>query len=407
MAVMDYPDKGCASQVDTEILELNITEDCNLRCIYCYQTDRPAPGKAMPFEVATAAIADHLTRKDQFRKVIIELIGGEVFIYWPLIRQIMDWTLQRADEWTKDFVFFIDTNGTLLNDEIKEWLYERRERVILGLSLDGTPEAHNINRCGSYERIAPHLPFIAQTWPQQGVKMTISPQTVPMIYDGIVHIMRQGFRVAANVPMEDIWGPAEQKARLLEQFKEQIERLVALFGEHCEFPLPSLIDLPIAVIHSLERDRPWCGSGRNMTAIAMDGTVLPCNRFAGMSFDHRLLERPLSTTTSACDQCLFKAACQTCEVNNWLVRGNPHARTNFHCEFTKIQVWGTAQVRAIRFERRVQEIGRMAVAERSACAEELTAIQQHLSSIALILQEFEANPALLEGGMLDACPVGR
>jgi radical SAM protein with 4Fe4S-binding SPASM domain len=353
----------------------------------------------MEFDVAVAAIEDHLTRDDQFRKVIIELIGGEVFLYFPFIRELVAWTISRNARWKKELLFFIDTNGTLLNEEITCWLYKNRKHVFVGLSLDGTPEAHDINRCGSYASVQPHISFIAETWPHSIAKMTISPQTVPMIYEGVLHIMKKGLLVAANVPMEDIWGSPEMKAQYVEAFKGQMEKLVHFFGENHELPLPNIINLPIPIINSEEHDRPWCGSGRNMIAIDTNGRVLPCNRYARMSFDQSLFDKPVAENTSQCRKCLFKPACQTCEALNWEVNGNPAARTSFHCDFTKLQVWATAQVLAMRLKKRIAKYKTMKEVERIHHKYDAATATWLLSSVALVLEEFEKHERLSDIAM--------
>jgi uncharacterized protein len=383
-----------------KILSINVTEECNLRCVYCYQKDRRNSKKNLiSLDIVTNAIADHLTRDDGFNKVTIDLIGGEPFLYPELLRQLITWTVHRKTLWKKEFHFFIGTNGTLLNDKIKDWLFEYRDYMTVGLSLDGTPEAHNLNRSNSYDRIAPHIPFLASTWPNQTVKMTISPQTIPMIYDGIIHMMRQGFPVASNVAMEDIWGMPNEKAERVYQFRHEIEKLVDFFNANPSIGLPGIIDLPIAVTVSEERDRPWCGAGRNMAAIDEKGRVLPCHRFTAMSFDQRLFDKPVTPNTSRCRFCFFKAACQTCEVLNWEVNGNPEARTTFHCEFQKWQMWGTAQVHARRLGARLCELRNLPENEQKEHAQELSILAGHLSAVAIILEEFEKHGDLEDVGM--------
>lgn len=383
-----------------KILSLNITEQCNLKCTYCYQVERRNNKRnAMSFEVATSAIADHLTRDDDFHSVVIELIGGEALLYWQLVRDLIKWTADRQNTWTKKFSFLIDTNGTLLRDEVKEFLSERREFVTLGLSLDGTPEAHDLNRPNSYARIAPHLRFFADTWPMQPVKMTISPNTIPMVFEGIVHIMRHGIPVSSNVPMEDIYGPPDERASHVASYRNEVEKLVHLFSTHPELPLPSLIDLPIAVIGSAEEKRPWCGSGRNMVAIETGGTELPCNRYASMSFDQSLLTKPLTGVRSKCSVCAFKAACQTCEAHNWETHGHPADRTTFHCDFTRLQIWGTARVHAARLEERARELLALSPEERSCHLDELVRIRAHLRKLEYILEEFHKHDDILDAGM--------
>ena len=192
------------TRVDLHILSLVLTESCNLQCSYCYQPDR-VKGK-MSLATAQAAVADALERHDKFREVVIELIGGEVLIHWPLVTDLIDWTIEQQRRWNKKFTFFVDTNGTLLTDERKAWIRSRLPYLSMGLSLDGTPHAHNINRSNSYARVAPHLAFFAEHWPHRRLRIDHFAGDHPEVFEGIVHIMRHGLRVAANFPLEDILG---------------------------------------------------------------------------------------------------------------------------------------------------------------------------------------------------------
>ena len=384
------------------IITLSLTQQCNLNCVYCYQAARRDPAaENMPFEVARQALEEELTQDLGFETVTVELIGGEVFLRWPLAKRIIEWLLDNEARWTTPVSVFIDTNGTILTDEIKLWLYARRDKVIVGLSLDGTPSAQNLNRSDSYARVAPHIPFFARTWPTKSAKMTISPATIPMIHDSILHVMGSGLRVAANLPLEDIWGEPAQKAAHLEEFQSQIERLVEFFGSHPELPVPSIIDLPVGpMVSERDRGRSWCGAGRNMIAVESDGTRLPCNRYDRMSFDQGLFARPKGPLANACADCVLMPACPTCEAHNWETNGHPGNRTSFHCEFIKIQLWGTAQMRSLRIGGRLRELadrrqendGGADIADE----QEARKILDELRAAELILAELEAQ------GMVDA-----
>jgi sulfatase maturation enzyme AslB (radical SAM superfamily) len=399
--IMLYPSKQASRDLRHGYLTINVTQQCNLKCVYCYQLDRRNNRRnRISFEAASSAIEDCLTRNDGFEHVIIELIGGEVLLYSRFMKQLIDWTVARRRQWKKKFSFFIETNGTLLTDELKEWMHARRGILAVGISLDGTPEAHDLNRCGSYARIAPHFPFLLETWPEQPVKMTISPATLPSVYDGILHLTNLGFRVAANVPMEDIWGSGEEKRGHVDTFRREIARLVRYFATHADMPLPSLIDLPLHSIEAPDRDRAWCGAGINMVAVDEGDESLPCLRYASMSFDQSLWKEPLRPDQSRCGYCRFRPSCQTCEAHNWEVNGNPGSRTTFHCEFVKWQIWGTAQVHAMRLEKRMHRIRAMPPEEQRGRAGEIAAMEQHLSTVALVLDEFERNPRIDDAGMM-------
>ena len=54
---------------------------------------------------------------------------------FPLIKEIVEWFY--SQKWPKAHRFLIGTNGTILTDESKNWLYKHREFLTVALSLDG------------------------------------------------------------------------------------------------------------------------------------------------------------------------------------------------------------------------------------------------------------------------------
>ena len=92
-----------------------VTEDCNLRCKYCYITHK-APNKKMNFETAKKFI-DYLISSNINRSeyLIIEFLGGEPFIEAELIDKISDYfklaSYEADNEWYWKYKISICTNG--------------------------------------------------------------------------------------------------------------------------------------------------------------------------------------------------------------------------------------------------------------------------------------------------------
>ena len=99
-----------------------------------------------------------------------------------LIKKVYDYTLAKYSN--ESFIFYATTNGALLNDEMKSWFSAHKDTFVLGLSLDGTPDTHNYNRSNSYDKI--DIDFFKNTWPIQGVKMTISEYTLKDLADNVI-----------------------------------------------------------------------------------------------------------------------------------------------------------------------------------------------------------------------------
>lgn len=142
-------------------VSLIVTRNCNLRCTYCYEKHDLREGDAMEPEVARSAISHYLESDDDFKRVGIDFFGGEPLLAFDLIKDTVEWV--NARKWPKDYRFVIGTNGTLLNDEMKNWMYRNRYCLNLAVSLDGNKVAHDLTRDNSYNRVQPHLSFFKNT----------------------------------------------------------------------------------------------------------------------------------------------------------------------------------------------------------------------------------------------------
>jgi len=168
----------------TRLLSLTTTTACNLKCGYCYEQNQPRTETIMSFDLAKEKIAEQLETEDEFTEVIIDFFGGEPFLAFDLIRQVVEWV--KAKRWKKKYFFSIGTNGTILSEEIKTWLRENRHIVSVGLSFDGSKEAQDIGRDNSYDVVYKNIPFFQELWPTEPIKMTICAETIPYVAKSIM-----------------------------------------------------------------------------------------------------------------------------------------------------------------------------------------------------------------------------
>lgn len=339
-------DREAKSLEDNFNLQLIFTEQCNLRCRYCFEIDKGP--RQMPLELAKRILERELIQEDGPSEYQVDLMGGEPFLFFDEVKELVEYFKLHTNEYNKKFYFVIGTNLTLLNSEMEQWLVENKHRVILAISLDGTRDAHNHYRCDSYDAVIRNLPFYKQLYPDQGAKMTIGSDTISSVYDSIRHIESLGLpSVAANVVFEPVWGDLDNKKACLREFSHQLELLVEHYAHNLNLKVPNLLSLPIHKIVSPNKDDPrWCGSGTHMRAYDTDGRELPCHRFSRFS-TNKVYEGSKSIgprVPTRCDQCMYVAACPSCRGYNWQVYGNPDSRTSYHCEFIKLQMLATAKL---------------------------------------------------------------
>lgn len=331
-------------------LTLLVTEDCNLKCRYCFEKNkRPV---TMSFEVAKAAIEKYLTREEGPLAVSIDFCGGEPLLEFNLIKNLFEYFTTKGP-WKKRFRFSLGTNGTIMTEEMKKWFNEH-PCFQLSISLDGTKEVHDYNRSGSYDVLIKNLNFFRKY--DQTVKMTISAFTIPQLANCIIHIHELGMKPEANVVFEDIWGTPEERNKLLDIYAKELDRLIDYYLENPELYVPKLLAHRIEALTSgndYGLEEKYCGAGKYMCAVMPDGREYPCHRFTPLGS-----KTPIQQIDAAhkiigpnkCIECGIRRLCHSCLGANFEINGSVDIRTTSHCEFLKIEVLASAKLAAKRLE---------------------------------------------------------
>lgn len=128
-----------------------VTEDCNLRCKYCYVTHKSSNAR-MTFETAKKFI-DYIfkIKRNEQHAVILDFIGGEPFLEIDLIDQICDYFKIKAfelnDEWYWNYRINVCTNGVNYNAEkIQNFIKKNHMKLSVTISIDGIKEKHDMQR---------------------------------------------------------------------------------------------------------------------------------------------------------------------------------------------------------------------------------------------------------------------
>ncbi|HHT57270.1 radical SAM protein [Herbinix luporum] len=157
-------------------LIINITEDCNLRCKYCYLSEvyeftRNRTSQKMTLETGKRAINMFLKKLDEIsefnpgKKGIITFYGGEPLLEYLNIKELIEYAKKTT---TVPLTFNLTTNGTLLNEEIIDFIVENN--IYVAVSLDGSMFNHDRNRVysnnkGSYEKIISNIELFRRKYP--------------------------------------------------------------------------------------------------------------------------------------------------------------------------------------------------------------------------------------------------
>ncbi|MBI5021172.1 MAG: radical SAM protein [Ignavibacteriales bacterium] len=148
-----------------QYLTLNVTEQCNFRCVYCaygdcYQSKRKHSTIHMSWRVAKKAVDFFLERSIQARDISVGFYGGEPLIVYNLIRRTVKYIQSRT---SRDISYHLTTNGSLLTEKIIKFLIEHK--FTINISLDGPEHIHDryrltVGQHPTYEKIIENIKLI-------------------------------------------------------------------------------------------------------------------------------------------------------------------------------------------------------------------------------------------------------
>lgn len=340
------------SRPDTKIVILTLTNRCNLSCVYCYEHNKEM--RSMELGTALEIVEREMTMEDGSDFVCIYYFGGEPFLEFENIKKIHEFLKSR--EWPKKWFTFSTTNGTLVHDEVQQWLLENDDTIEVYVSIDGTREMHNTNRSGSYDRIdtgffAAHYPF---------GKMTVTNETLPYLAEGAIDLHRKGFEVSANLGHGVRWHDDSP-----EILAGQLDQLMEFYYEHPEYKPVNTLNLPILDLDpGTQTPRRFCGVGPLMRSYDVDGEAYPCHAFAPLCIgkDKAMRSReldfscPLSLLEldEKCRNCPVVGYCPTCYGINFGAYDNVYHMPEDHCRMMKTQYLCNA-----KFKFQLYRMGRM------------------------------------------------
>ena len=281
-------------------LVLSLTERCNLRCTYCYyKVSHEARNLVMSNDVMESAIrlAFERTLKLGQRFLNITFFGGEPLLCVDAIHRGVEFAKELVRERFGEDVllgppttntaspkfrlrFAVNTNATLLNAEIIEYL--RREKFRIYLSLDG-PEAHH-NTCrkqvggeGSFKLIEPHIPVLTKL--DTVVLSVVTRENMRSLSDAVRWIQAQGFRnMTAAVDFDGKW-TGEEFDVLAAEYVKMSQFWLELKRKNVPFYLGTIQDKLKFRLTGQRHRKSSCQVAEGIVACAANGNLFPCTRF--------------------------------------------------------------------------------------------------------------------------------
>lgn len=327
-------------QTKAYVCMLLVTNSCNLNCLYCYESHKSE--KKMSLETAQKAILKAFETPG-FDYISVQFMGGEPLLEFPLIREISEWMW--SSTFNKPYELFASTNGTLLDDNMKSWFYNNRDRISLGISFDGTIKVQDYNRTNSSNDI--DLDFFLKTWPHLYVKMTVSTYSMEHLAESVIYLESKGFKnIKTDLAYMRGWNDYHLKL-----WDEQLKKLVAFYSNHENHC--SLLDTKIELVFALDVPTKRCGCGEDIVCVDVDGKDYPCQMYSPISMSSKLYAQVKNLDFSdqknfeieECKNCVLHSCCPACSGCNLKYNGAINKVDPFYCKAFIIQFMRTLDYR--------------------------------------------------------------
>jgi uncharacterized protein len=336
---------------------LIISQDCNLRCGYCYADHGSFGGtkKMMSFDTAKLGI-DKILGKN-FKNFVL-FFGGEPFMNFSLMMDIEKY----GREIGFDINYSTITNGTVINNAIEEFI--EKKISFLGLSLDGTKEINDVQRSGDVESVHDMAVETIERLKSKKYPLAIkciatknSINNVAKIAEYISSLGVDSIAIAdvSRIPQDSKFFLSDSEfeifaKELSDVVVNNLNQLVLGNKTAIIYPVFSILRLLITKTKAIH----ICSAGREYVAVTADGDVYPCHEFVGIkefkmgnvhdedfpgdTYNNikKIFENRSVYTSEECSSCWARFLCGgECAVRSYLYADNLFKPTKRRCILAK------------------------------------------------------------------------
>lgn len=284
-------------------LELHISNDCNMRCSYCFARGGDygldgIPGN-MSWHIARRTI-DWFFGMNKGKKgdLFIHFFGGEPLTNTRLLRKIFGYVRKKTGSGGIPAVHFsIATNGTLLTEEAIKLL--AGNNCMPWVSLDASKKSHDSRRVykdgsNSYEDVISGIKRLKAIAPQLPVVLSVTLDR----HDSLANVIKlqkklgiemMEFRFEFSLYRKDGCPDKDFYGRL-KKIKKEMDYLYKSQFKYGKF-FNILDHSSFYYLHTKRRSFFGCGAGKNRVAVVSDGSIYICSpgiRSSGMKIGHVL-----------------------------------------------------------------------------------------------------------------------
>lgn len=263
---------------------LIISQDCNLRCGYCYAEHGIYGREKRLMDINTAKKSiNKILGRDYINTILF--FGGEPFLNYALMREIVSY----IENLQLDVKYTAVTNGTIMNEDIKYFI--NKNFFNLCISLDEIKEINDHQRHGNVESV--HDCVVNTIKELQERKCLVSLKSITTKI-GVARLMEidsylrsldidlLAIESVSDVPENsEFYISNEDYIKFVHSLSNILRKNIQELAQGETRILPFYISTILKYMLTKTRKINMCSAGREYFAITADGDVYPCHRLIG------------------------------------------------------------------------------------------------------------------------------
>lgn len=330
---------------------VHLTDKCNMNCKYCYEKKTE---KEISFE-HIKNLVDYIIKNDKSDNVAISFYGGEPLLKFGMIKDTINYI--NSKEKRINFVYSITTNGTLITDEIIDFLNDNNF-IYVQYSIDGAKEAHDKNRVlqngnDTFDIVSQNAKILLDRFKGKVIaNKVITKNNLSTLDQDIDFLFGMGFKeIYTLVDYSADWDDGD-----LPIYREKLTAASKIYSREImkenDVTIPIFDDKIKTYINDTYNCNDNCKMGMKTINAGADGNFYPCMQFVGNSkyvigncqegvdVEARLnLIKASGKEKDICKECDLRKRCKhTCPCKNYSLTGDINELSPIICEFERITI---------------------------------------------------------------------
>jgi uncharacterized protein len=352
---------------------MHITNQCNLRCTYCYIQKSQSQMSLQTGKQALDQIFATASQHHQ-QQVLLKFAGGEALTVFPLLQELTAYARMLSEKYNITFEPIILTNGTPINPEMAQAI--AKENYAVSVTLDGLDEYNDQTR--PLRNGKPSFKLIERGIQQllkYKVRFNISVVVTRHNLQHLPTLTR--YLLAEDKNLSFTFNFLRENELAATDLKVENEQLIEWIGQAYEVIqelLPSF-NLMNSVLDRVYFNSPHlqaCGAGSNYIVVKHTGEIVGCQMHMQKSSFGRV-QQPIDLLTQVqkfnfiategrtsdqkigCSTCQWRYVCAGgCPIMTYLSAGRYDTRSPF-CDTYKALIPRVLQLEALRILKYAQQ----------------------------------------------------